>query len=334
MTETTYKKVIVQDHGRDPHHALQIVDAPMTDPSPNELLIRNHYAGVNYTDIAIMLGLSLDSAFLPMDFGVESAGQVIAVGEQVNGFVVGDMVMSGLPGNGFREYQRIAANLAFKVPSINPEYLGLFVSGASAKIALEFIGKLQTHETVMITAGLASVGHYAVQIASNADNTVLATCSSDDEADLLRELGADRIFVRGKDDIQAILSNEYKDRLNVVFDAYGGAIFDACLDNMAPQGRIIASEALHAHLGDSGYLHRVDVYNQLINNSVSLMGINFRDYAPQILRESVKMVDLYQRGEIRTLLDPQEFHGIERVPDAIQHLKSGKGQGKLYVKLI
>ena len=63
-----------------------------------------------------------------------------------------------------------------------------------AAAALEQAGRMGTGETVLVTAAAGGTGQFAVQLAKAAGNTVIATCSSQEKADMLRGLGADRVI--------------------------------------------------------------------------------------------------------------------------------------------
>lgn len=332
MLPSTYRRVIVKQSDSDPAFALEIVETPMTDPAPHELLIRNHYAGVNYSDISHMMGLTESGEHPPFDFGLEAIGDVVAVGSKVDDFKVGDAVVTILPGNGYREYGRIASNLAIKVPEIRPEYVGLFISGAAAKIALEHIAEIRKGEILVVTAPFTGSGHMAVQLASRAGAFVIAPCSNENDAQVLRNLGANQIIDRSRETFGEVL-REYNNRINVVYDALGGAILDECLKYIAPRGRVVLADALREHISHDSSIHQINLYRSLINKSVTIKGINLNDYARQIKGAGLKMFDLYKRGELQSLVDPTPFVGVESVPDAIRHTLAVKGRGKIIIRL-
>lgn len=334
MLPTTYKKVIVQQSGRDPHQALRIVETAMTPPSANEVLVRHHYAGINYPDIAMMMGRHSMGAKPPFDFGVEALSEVVAVGARVSGLAVGDIVLTGLPGNGYREYARIAANLALKVPALKADYLGLYNSGTAAKVLVDYVLEIQSGETIFVTGALASIGHYVVQLAKRAGNRVIGTCSNADEAAILRDLGIDYAINRSEESIPEVLAAEFSGKLDIVVEALGGSTFDAILPHVAPRARIVVMETLWEHFRNEHNIHHINLYDDLIKRSVRLIGFNFADYAQGFTIEATKLIDQFERGEIKTVIDPTVFRGLESIPTALDHLMTGAGRGKLLVKLV
>lgn len=333
MLPETYQKIIVKQRGSNPHQCLEVVEKPLKQPHTHDILVKNHFAGVNALDIGRMMGLDVNHPKPPFDFGIEAVGEVVAIGSHVEDYNVGDSVVTILPGNGFREYSVIDHNFAGKVPALDPKYVGIYIGGTTAKIALEFIADIQTHETVMVTSALGASGHFAVQLAKLQGCHVVGTCSNDAEADILKKLKVDRIIVRDKEDIAQVLQAEYKDMLNVIYDTMGGALLDACIDNTAPRARIIIANALHEQLRGAPMTHAIDLYHKIIRRSASLIGINLNDYANVVPTEGLKLLDKLQMGDIQSLVDPHIFQGIEAVPDAMAHLMSGQAHGKVIVRL-
>lgn len=332
MLPETYKKIVVAKTGIDPETCLRIQEIKLAQPKAYEILVKNRYAGVNATDIGRMMGIS-HYGKLPFDFGVESLGEVVAIGERVEEFKIGDSVVTALPGNGYREYTTIDRNFALKVPALHPKYVGLFISGTIAKIALDFVADIKPNETVMVTSALGASGHFAIQLAKSQGCYVVGTCATAKEAEILRQFDIDRIIIRDDEDVEDVLENEYHDMLNVVFDTMGGQTLDACIDHSAPRARIIIAEALREHVNQESDLHQIDFYHKVIRRSLSIIGFNLSDYANAIPIESLKLLDQMERGTLRSLVDPTEFIGIDSVIDGIKHLISGEAQGKIVIKL-
>lgn len=159
----TYRKVVAQTLSHDFRVAAAIVETPLTAPAPNEIVVRNLYAGVNASDVNISAGVYFSDAVTPFDLGVEAVDEVVAVGDDVQHLAVGDYVITTLVGGGYREYFALDASLAIPVPAANPEAMTIVVSALTASVGLEEVGAMRSGETVLITAAAGGVGHYAVQ---------------------------------------------------------------------------------------------------------------------------------------------------------------------------
>lgn len=333
MLPKSYKKLIVRKIGSNPRECLDLIEVPLKKLHSHEVMVKNHYTGINSTDVARMMGLDASNRPLPFDLGAVAIGEVIAVGDKVDDYQAGDTVATVFPGNGYSNYSIVDHNFVGKIPAIDPKYIGLFISGTIAKIALEFVADIQANETVLVTSGAGASGHYAVQLAKAQGCHVVAICGSVEEVVLLKQLGVDRVINRNEEDILHIIANDYHDMINVVFDNLGGYVLDACIEHSAPRARIILAEALREHLQGEASQHSIDLFRKVIIRSVSLIGFNLGDYANAVPMESMKLIDKLQAGFIQSIVDPTSFEGIDSIPDAIAHLMSGESHGKIVVKL-
>lgn len=336
MLPETYKKVIVQKFSRDPHEAMAVVDEKMYPPGPNELLVKNKYAGANFTDVPRMLGLANKFQTPPFDAGIDALGVVVSVGSAVTDFKVGDKVITAFFGNGFREYSLIEARMAVLTTQPTKDQLGSIISGAMASIMLHVVAGYNESipkQKVLVTAGLGGSGHYVVQLAKLQGHHVVVTCANDTEAEILRAYGCDRVIIRDKEDPAEVIPAEYPNGLNLVVESFGGKYFNIGLDNLAPRGQLISAGALieHTHAEDS--IHTIDIYNKLIIKSATLHGFNLIDYANFIRAHSIKIAELTANNQIKALIDPIEFKGIESVMAAVEHMMSWKTRGKVIVEL-
>lgn len=334
MSEKMYQKVIVTHFSETIRETLKVVETPFRDPGPNELLVHNYYAGVNFNDLPHVMGRLPNFSRPPFDFGLEAIGKVVAVGSHVTEHQVGDAVVTLMIGNGYREYSLIDHKLAWKVNSISPQVMALLVSGARASIALRVAARLKRGGlTVLVTAAISGSGHYAVQLAKMMGNHVIGTCRSEDEANLLAQLGCDRIINRENEDLDTVLGQEYPDGIQVVYDSFGGRIFDICLDHLAPRGRIIVAETLAEHTHHEESVHRLPIYDKLIWKAATIHGFNLLEYAQFILPHTIYLIDLYETGQIRSLIDPVSFVGLGSVADALEHIQRWQNRGKVVIKL-
>jgi len=204
------RKLQVHRLSNDFAEATKIVTEPLPQQlPPGHVLIRNAYAGINASDVNYTAGRYFGSPQeaakrLPFDAGFEAVGAVAAAASDVTGLVVGSPVAAMMYGS-FSDYQVVAAKHVLPVPLAAKEVVALLTSGLTASIGLEQAGRMRTKETVLITAAAGGTGQFAVQLAKAAGNRVLATCGSDDKAQMLQQLGADGTINYKREDLKQVL---------------------------------------------------------------------------------------------------------------------------------
>lgn len=327
----TYRKVVAARLTNNFREAAQIVEVPILEPAPDEILVRNLYAGVNATDVNISAGLYHPGKQPPLDLGAEAAGEIVAVGSDVTTFKPGDAVITLRTGCGYREYQTIKARYAIPIPAATPEVMGLVLSGVTASFGLELVGEMKSGETVLITAAAGGTGHLAVQLAKLAGNHVIGTCGSAEKADMLRRLGCDRVVNYRQEDLDAVLAAEYPQGINLVYESVGRRMFDVCVDHLARRGRLVVIGFISEYAGQPEPVTRARIYHQLMLKSASIRAMfltHFLEFLPEHL---MRLVNLLRDGKLHVELDPTGFCGVESVVDAVEYLHNGGNMGKVIV---
>lgn len=334
MSAKTYRKLIAKQFNQDFQSAVEIVKVPMAKPAAGQLLIQNKFAGINSGFDTLLCQGKVPYVNLtpPFDLGVEAVGEVVAVGENIQAFQVGDAVVTTVRGGGYREYQVIDANLAVKVREATPEVLTLMPTGISALVALEKVGEMKSGEVVLVTAAAGGTGHLAVQLAKLADNHVIGICGSEKKAELLKELGCDRIINYRTEDLDRVLKREYPNGINLVFDCVGKEVFDVCLENLAIRGRLVVVGFISEYGKNLEQVTRPRMYKQLFWKAASVRGFLMPLYQEYAAEARDRLLKLFYSGKLRVAVDPTQFNGIESIPAAVKYLLEGKNCGKVVVR--
>ncbi|MBG1241303.1 zinc-binding dehydrogenase [Nostoc sp. NZL] len=334
MNEKTYKKLIAKQLNQDFKSAVEIIKFSISKPAANELLIQNKFAGVNggFDTLLCRGDVPYVNLIPPFDLGVEAVGKVVAIGENVKDFQIGDAVITTARGGGYREYQVIDANLALKVREATPELLTLMPTGVSALVALEQVGEMKSNEVVLVTAAAGGTGHIAVQLAKLAGNHVIGTCSSEAKAKLLRELGCDRIINYRTENLNQVLKQEYPNGVNLIFDCVGKQVFDTCVDNLAVRGRLIVVGFISEYAIDVEQITQPRIYHQLFWKAASVRGFLMPHYKEHMAEARDRLLNLFYIDKLKVAVDPTQFQGIESIPDAVEYLLSGQNCGKVVVR--
>jgi NADPH2:quinone reductase len=219
---------------------LAAVDLAEPRPGPGDLLVRVAAAGVNFIDTYHRSGLyPQDLPFVP---GIEGAGTVVAVGDSVDGFAVGDVVAWTEAPASYAELVRVPAGHAVPVPP------GVDAETAAAAALQGLTAHFLTHDTFplrpghrcLIHAAAGGVGRLAVQLAKRRGAEVFATVGSSEKADLARAAGADHVIdYRAQDFGDAVEAAAGPRPLDVVYDGVGSATFARGLDLLRPRGTMV-----------------------------------------------------------------------------------------------
>jgi NADPH:quinone reductase-like Zn-dependent oxidoreductase len=168
---------------------------PVPRPGPNEVLIQLETAGIGVWDPYVREGeVPTGPQEFPRVIGNDGAGRVVAAGERVTRFRVGERVYAySMDGGFYAEYVAVHEDNAAPIPpGVDPEEAGaLGADGVTALRGLEDQLRLQRGETVMIYGASGGIGHIAVQLAKRIGARVLAIASGADGVALCRRLGAD-----------------------------------------------------------------------------------------------------------------------------------------------
>ncbi len=275
--------------------AVEIVEISISQPAGSEVVVQNKFAGVNggFDTLLCRGNVPYINLIPPFDLGVEAVGKVVAIGENVKNFQVGDAVVTTARGGGYREYQVIDANLAVKVWEATPEILTLMPTGVSALVALEQVGEMKSNEVVLVTAAAGGTGHIAVQLAKLAGNHVIGTCSSEAKAKLLRKLGCDRIINYRTENLNQVLKQEYPNGVNLIFDCVGKQVFDTCVENLAVRGRLVVVGFISEYAKKLEEITQPRLYHQLFWKAASVRGFLMPHYKEYTAEARDRLLNLF-----------------------------------------
>lgn len=329
-----YRRIVLQRFAERFTDAIEIVETPLTLPRTGEILVRNHWAGVNgvFDDRLARNRVDYMPVTPPVDIGIECVGEVVAVGDGVDTLGVGDAVATTRLGNGYREYLCVPAADAIAIAEPSPEILTLIPTGISALVALEQVAELRTGETIVISAAAGGLGHLLVQLARLKGAHVVALAGTEEKCAAVADLGAHRVLNYRSENLDAIFRQDYPRGFDVAYDTVGGPIFDLFLDHVAVRGRVICS-GYTADIEDPEIVSRTRIYTKLYWKSASVRGFMnplFPEFHADAARRLLRM---YADAQLRVLVDKRDFRGLEAVPRAIAHLLAGRNLGKVVLRL-
>ena len=292
-------------------------DVPKPEPGEGELLVEVARAGMNFADTHQRENSYLAKFELPLILGGEVAGTTDD----------GRRVVAMLRSGGYAEYAAAPKAGTFPVPDgvDDGAALALLVQGLTAWHLFRTSAKLAEGESVVVISGAGGVGHLAVQLAKPfGAGRVIATASSEEKRAMALELGADAAVDPDEEDLAAALREANGgEKVDVVLEMSGGRVFDACLDALAPFGRLVT-------YGIAGREPNELQSGRLMRRSQAVVGFWLVHCLgkPELTQEPLR--DLFERvarGELRPQVG--ETYPMSEVRRAHEDLQSRRTSGKL-----
>ncbi len=223
--------------GKGPAEALKLVTLPTAKPGAGQILVRVAAAGVNQPDLLQREGRYPLPPGTPETMGLEIAGEVVALGEGVSRWKVGDSVCALLLGGGYAEYAAVDARHVLPVPE------GLTIEQAAGLPETVFTvfgnvferGNLKAGETLLIHGGTSGIGVTTIAMAKALGARVITTGRGADKARHAQKLGADLAIDTTSQDFVDVVKGD--GGADVVLDMVGGDYVQKNLDVLKPDGR-------------------------------------------------------------------------------------------------
>ncbi len=240
-TEGATMQAIVQ-HEYGSSEVLQIAQLERPSIAPDEVLVEVHAAGVDRGTWHLLAGLpyviriagyGLRGPKTPVP-GLDVAGRVVAVGDDVTRFAPGDEVF-GIAMGSFAEYAPAkAGKLAHKPANMSWEQAGVAaVSGITALQAVEDVGGVTPGMRVLVVGASGGVGTYAVQIAK-AHGAHVTGVAGTRNLEMVRGLGADEVVDHRREDV-----TDRSETFDLIIDIGGMTKVSRLRGILAPEGTIV-----------------------------------------------------------------------------------------------
>jgi len=308
----------------------EAVDLPA--PGPDQLKIRVEAAGLGLPDVLMCRNNYPLVPALPFTPSQEAAGEVIAVGANVDTSLLGTRVLgptlfqAGC--GGLAEESLLIAPMALPVPDgmSGTEAAGFFIPFQTAWVGLVRRARLTAEDTLLVLGASGSSGSAAVQLGKARGARVIAVAGGPQKVAFCESLGADAVVDHHRGDIAARVL-ELTDGLgvSVVYDPVGGAAGRAGFDATGFEGRFVIIGYA------SGEWPSISLPETLMKN-ISLVGAMPVGYPPEFTRNSHReLLSLWQQGKIRVA--GGEVFSFEQGADAIAAIAAGRCPGKVVVRL-
>lgn len=335
MSETM-KAMAVRKYGKQP---VEMIDLPVPEPGPEEVLVRVKAASVNPVDFKTRDGdlKAVVKHKFPLVLGNDLAGVVEKVGKDVRNFKVGDKVY-GRPGkNNMGTFAQYFAINQYDI-ALMPKNLD-FVEAASIPLvgltsyqAFHEIMHLKAGDKVLVEAGSGGIGTFAIQLGRVMGLHVATTVSEKGES-LVRSLGADEIINYKQQNFWDVLSN-----YDGVFDTLGGKNLEKAFTILKPGGSIASlvgpptmkfTDTWHLNLAKRAGIWYLSRHVRKLAKAHHVYYEFFLMHPSDAQLSTI--TNLIEEGEIKPVIDKvYPFHDTQR---ALDYSEQGHAKGKIVIKV-
>jgi len=277
---------------------------PVPQPAAGEVLVHVAAAGVNRPDVAQRKGVYPPPPGASDIPGLEISGEVVALGDGVTEFAIGDAVCALVAGGGYAEY------CAAPVPQTLPVPEGMDLVAAAGLPETFFTvwsnifdrARFAPGEAVLIHGGSSGIGTTAIQLCKAfGASAVFTTVGSAEKAAFCETLGATRaIDYRQQDFVEEIRALTEKAGVDVILDMIGGEYLNRNVSCMKPDGRLVQIALMGGAKGELN-LGRVMMNRLTVTGStLRARSVAFKGEIAAALRE--KVWPLLEAGDIAPVI--------------------------------
>jgi len=320
----TSRAVVVTAHGG--REVLQVLERPVPEPGPGQVVVEVAAAGVNFIDVYKRQGIYPTAP--PYVPGEECAGRVVAVGAGVAGLQVGDRVATASGGHGTMATHALL-EVAAVVPVPDEVELDLaaaaMLQGMTAHFLTHSAFPLEPGHVALVHAAAGGVGQLLVQFAKSRGATVIATVGSEAKLAVARAAGADHVL-RSDGDVVAEVRKLVPDGVHVAYDGVGRATFDSSLASLRRRGMLVLFG------GASGQVPPFDLQRLNAGGSLYITRPTLGHYVAdreELLWRAHDVLRAVGSGALRIEIGGR--YGLDQVADAYRDLEERRTTGKLLI---
>lgn len=310
------------------HSQLLITEGPKPTYTDSQILVHVKATSVNRADLLQRQGKYPPPPGESDIPGLEIAGEVVAVGDRVEEFKVGDRVYGLVGSGGYADYCAVEETLAHLIPS-SWDYIqaaALPEALATVYATLYDLGSLKFGQTLLIHGAGSGITSLAIQMAKITQATVITTVGNSDKVNKALALGASEVILHRETNFEDLIEEQSVD---LIIDFIGNGYFNKHLHLLKPKGKLIQISSL---MGST-----VECNLTLITRKrLQISGFVLRS---QSLAEKTRIWDLAHK-EWFELLQTNAFkpvidstYRLEELEQAHEHMNDGSSFGKIVILL-
>jgi len=326
-----------------PPESLRVEECADPLVGPNDVLIQVRAAGVNFSDVLSRQGLNPEGPKPPYILGLETAGDVVSVGEQVAGLRPGQRVLAYHLKGGYAERVAVPVGQVFALPDSVPYQAAVLLplNYGTAYAALYRTGPVEPGMRVFIHAAAGGVGMAAVDLARRAGLEIVAAASTYFKRSRLIAEGVKHVVPARRMRVHKTARRIYGGpAFDIVLDSIGGRSITDGLRALRPGGRVVSLGV--GQISRRGLLGAIAfflgaprlTYLDLLAPSHGLYGINLRRLMedPALVRSIVgTLIEWAAAGEIHPA--PGRVMALGEANEAHRILESRGNVGKIVLRI-
>jgi len=297
----------------------------------HEVRIKQTAIGINYIDTYHRSGIYPLPSELPFCLGMEAAGRVIAIGEDVINFKIGDRVAYATPPIGaYCEIRDFPEEKLIKIPDYisDDEAASILLQGMTVEYLFERLYKIKKDETFLFHAAAGGVGLIACQWARSVGCKMIGTVSTKEKATLAKEHGCEFTINYKEEKVsKRVLEITKNQGVPVVYDGVGKDTFDESIKSLSTRGLMVSFGQ------SSGMVEKIDMHKTFNPKSLfftrpSLMGYTLN--REELINCSNKVFDKIKNGDLKANIF-KKFK-LNEAEEAHKTLQSRKSSGSIILE--
>jgi putative PIG3 family NAD(P)H quinone oxidoreductase len=311
--------------------SLSIEQDAVPTPRPDEILIKVAAAGLNRADLLQRAGLYPPPADASPIMGLEVAGTVLALGDDVEGWDIGDPICALTHGGGYADHAVAPAGQSLPIPSGYSMEQAAALPEALLTVWHNIFQRaaMQPGEKVLIHGGASGIGTLGIQMARAMGGEVYTTAGSEEKCRALETLGAKKACNYKTGDFEQELTDlGLKDQINVILDLAGGDFIQKNINIAAPEGRIVYIAFLRGFKAEVNFAPLLMKRLTLSGSTLRAQSFRQKTVMTREIREHI--FPHLENGSIQPVIDRVfELPDVEQAQD---YMQSGAHMGKIILR--
>ncbi len=324
------KTIVIREPGGP--EVLTLTEVPQPVPGAGEVLIKVAAAGVNRPDVLQRMGMYPPPKGASNIPGLEVSGEIVALGEGVSRWAIGDKVAALTAGGGYSEYVPAHEGSCMSVPK------GMSMIEAAC-IPETFMtvwhnvferGGLKAGESFLVHGGSSGIGSTAIQLAAHFGARVFATAGSDEKCAYCENLGAESaINYKTKAFATEVKSLTAGRGVDVILDMVGGDYVQDNIACAAEDGRIVQIAFLK---GSRAQLDLTPLMLKRLTYTGSTLRPRKPEFKAHLARElEQKVWPLLESGAVKIIIE--KVYPLAEASEAHRHMEASTHMGKIVLQV-